>query len=163
MGQRANFEEKYTGESLQGNYIAGSITRQDPRRLVEEWLPEYFAKVLNAPNWIGISVIAGGEELDLHTARVISFRRELNMKQGYLERSFVAELKSGTRLQLRQHVSEHGLDEIGAIRYAVIPLNFQGTLTLTPYLDGNVVNRDANYDEKFWMSLKPALMETPHG
>ena len=23
MGQRANFEEKYSGESLQGNYIAG--------------------------------------------------------------------------------------------------------------------------------------------
>ena len=159
MGQRANFEEKYTGESLQGNYIAG-IYYPDKTR-VGWWkngYPEYFAKVLNAPNWIGISVIAGGEELDLHTARVISFRRELNMKQGYLERSFVAELKSGTRLQVKAtRFLSMALDEIGAIRYAVIPLNFQGTLTLTPYLDGNVVNRDANYDEKFWDVLETCL------
>jgi maltose phosphorylase len=50
-------------------------------------------------------------------------------------------------------------DEIGVIRYAVIPLNFSGTLTLVPYLDGNVVNRDANYDEKFWDVLETGIRE----
>ena len=56
MGQRANFEEKYSGESLQGTYIAG-IYYPDKTR-VGWWkngYPEYFAKVPNAPNWIGIS------------------------------------------------------------------------------------------------------------
>jgi maltose phosphorylase len=40
--------------------------------------------------------------------------------------------------------------EIGAIRYSVTPVNFSGNLTITPYLDGDVINEDSNYDEKFW-------------
>ncbi len=152
MGQRANFEEKYSGESLQGTYIAG-IYYPDKTR-VGWWkngYPEYFAKVLNAPNWIGISVLIGDEELDLHTCKVSGFRRELNMKHGFLQRSFTAELKSGKQVQVsaRRFVSM-AENEIGAIRYAVKLLNFEGTLVLIPYVDGNVVNRDANYDEKFW-------------
>jgi Trehalose and maltose hydrolases (possible phosphorylases) len=50
MGQRANFEERYSGPSLRGNYVAG-IYYPDKTR-VGWWkngYPEYFAKVLNAP------------------------------------------------------------------------------------------------------------------
>ena len=57
MGQRANFEEAYTGETLQGNYVAG-VYYPDKTR-VGWWkngYPEYFAKVLNAANWIGIDI-----------------------------------------------------------------------------------------------------------
>jgi maltose phosphorylase len=159
MGQRANFEEKYSGESLQGTYVAG-IYYPDKTR-VGWWkngYPEYFAKVPNAPNWIGISVKIGEEELDLHTCKVTGFRRELNMKHGFLERSFTAEFKSGRQLQVcsRRFLSI-AEDEIGAIRYAVKPLNFKGTLELTPFIDGNIVNRDANYDEKFWDILEAGL------
>ena len=49
IGQRANFEEQYSGDSLQGNYIAG-IYYPDKTK-VGWWkngYPEYFAKVLNA-------------------------------------------------------------------------------------------------------------------
>src|SRR6476661_11001169 len=84
MGQRANFEEKYSGESLQGNYVAG-VYYPDKTR-VGWWkngYPEYFAKVLNATNWIGIKVEIEGEELDLATAKVNSFKRTLNMYEGY--------------------------------------------------------------------------------
>lgn len=159
MGQRANFEEKYSGESMQGTYIAG-IYYPDKTR-VGWWkngYPEYFAKVPNAPNWIGISVKAGEEELDLHTCKVITFRRELNMKHGYLERTFIAELRSGKQLQVyaRRFLSMAD-DEIGAIRYSVKPLNFSGTIELTPYINGNIVNRDANYDEQFWDILESGM------
>ena len=47
-GQRANFEEKYSGDSLQGNYLAG-VYYPDKTR-VGWWkngYPEYFAKILN--------------------------------------------------------------------------------------------------------------------
>jgi maltose phosphorylase len=156
MGQRANFEEKYSGETLQGTYIAG-IYYPDKTR-VGWWkngYPEYFAKVPNAPNWIGISVKTGDEELDMHTCKISDFRRELNMKQGYLERSFVAELKSGKKLQVRaRRFLSMAQDEIGAIRYAVKLLNFHGDIELIPFIDGDVVNRDSNYDEKFWEVLQ---------
>jgi maltose phosphorylase len=29
-------------------------------------------------------------------------------------------------------------------------VNFEGEVTLTPYIDGDIVNKDSNYDEKFW-------------
>jgi len=68
MGQRANFEEAYSGPTFQGSYIAG-VYYPDKTR-VGWWkngYPEYFAKVLNAPNWIGIKILINGENLDLNT------------------------------------------------------------------------------------------------
>jgi len=151
MGQRANFEEHYSGETLQGTYLAG-VYYPDKTR-VGWWkngYPEYFAKVLNAPNWTGIDVEINGEQLDLHTHKPIEFRRELNMKKGYLERSF-AIYAGDSRLEIaaRRFLSMKR-DEIGAIRYAIRSVDFQGRISFTPFIDGNVVNQDSNYDEKFW-------------
>ena len=89
MGQRANFEEAYSGETLQGNYVAG-VYYPDKTR-VGWWkngYPEYFAKVLNAANWIGIDIMIDGEQLGSGQMRSEQFRRELNMKEGYLKRNF---------------------------------------------------------------------------
>jgi maltose phosphorylase len=152
MGQRANFEEKYSGKTLQGNYIAG-VYYPDKTR-VGWWkngYPEYFAKVLNAPNWIGILVNIDGIELDLHTAKISNFYRELDMKQALLSRSFTAELSNGYKLEVRTSRFLSIVDEeCGIIRYAVKALNFSGKITFTPYIDGDIRNADANYDEQFW-------------
>ena len=101
FGQRANFEEKYSGETLQGNYLAG-VYYTDKTRVGggKNGYPEYFAKVLNAANWIGLSITFGEEELDLHNCEVTSFRRELNMKEGWLSRSFQAALPSGKMVKV---------------------------------------------------------------
>ncbi|HMQ01260.1 MAG TPA: glycoside hydrolase family 65 protein, partial [Cyclobacteriaceae bacterium] len=66
MGQRANFEERYSGDTHQGTYVGG-VYYPDKTR-VGWWkngYPEYFAKVLNAPSWIGIHINIAGIELDL--------------------------------------------------------------------------------------------------
>ncbi|MBE0654582.1 MAG: glycoside hydrolase family 65 protein, partial [Bacteroidales bacterium] len=41
-------------------------------------------------------------------------------------------------------------DQLGAIRYSVKALNFSGKINFEPYIDGNVRNRDSNYNEIFW-------------
>lgn len=155
MGQRANFEERYTGPSLQGSYVAG-VYYPDKTR-VGWWkngYPEYFAKVLNSPNYIGIDVAVDGELLNLFIHKTTDFRRELNMKEGYLLRTFKAELTDGKRIEVSAKRFISMVDtEAAAIRYSVTPLNFSGTITLTPYIDGGVVNRDSNYDEAFWNIL----------
>jgi len=79
FGQRANFEEKYSGKSLSGSYVAG-IYYPDKTR-VGWWkngYPEYFAKVLNSVNWIGINVVIDGVELDLAKCEGSNFHRELD-------------------------------------------------------------------------------------
>jgi maltose phosphorylase len=155
MGQRANFEEQYSGKTLRGSYVAG-VYYPDKTR-VGWWkngYPEYFAKVLNSPNWIGIDVLADGEMLDLHTAKTTNFKRVLNMKEGTLARSFEATLPSGKQIKVNAIRFLSMADtEIGVIRYEVTPLNFSGKITYIPYLDGDVKNEDANYDEKFWNIL----------
>ena len=152
FGQRANFEEKYSGESLLGNYVAG-IYYPDKTR-VGWWkngYPEYFAKVLNAPNWIGIRLKINGEELDLAKADVKEFKRILNMKEGYLQRSFVAVLANQTEIAVQStRFLSIADDEIGAIKYAVKCLNSAIDLEICSSIDGDIVNQDANYDEKFW-------------
>jgi maltose phosphorylase len=156
MGQRANFEEKYTGETFQGSYIAG-IYYPDKTK-VGWWkngYPEYFAKVLNAPNWIGIDVEINGEELDLNTCtEVKNFRRELNMKEGWYNRSFEATLKNGTEIavNIRRFLSLN-LDEVGYINYEISPLNKDAKVIYKPYIDAGVTNEDANWEEKFWEPL----------
>src|SRR5262245_34816017 len=136
MGQRANFEERYSGETLQGSYVAG-IYYPDKTR-VGWWkngYPEYFAKVLNSPNWIGIDVRVNGNQLDLATCPTESFRRVLNMKTGVLSRTFVATLPGGERIRVEalRFVSMAN-PEIGVIKYSVTALN-NLRLTLAPYLD----------------------------
>lgn len=152
MGQRANFEEKYSGDMLRGSYIAG-IYYPDKTR-VGWWkigYPEYFAKVVNSPNWIGISIRAGGEELDLSKCEILSFRRELNMKEGFLYRSFRVRMPTGLELEGETTRFVSSADkEAGAIRYSLTPLNGDTTLTVESYIDGDVINEDANYNEYFW-------------
>ena len=156
MGQRANFEESYTGETFQGSYIAG-IYYPDKTK-VGWWkngYPEYFAKVLNAPNWIGIDIEINDENLDLNTCTAVKkFRRELNMKEGWYNRSFEATLKNGTEIavNIRRFLSIN-LDEIGLINYEITPLNKDAKIIYKPYIDAGVTNEDANWDEKFWEIL----------
>ena len=152
-GQRANFEERYSGDSLSGSYVAG-IYYPDKTR-VGWWkngYPEYFAKILNATNWIGINIQIGEEELDLNQVQIISFYRDLDMKSGLLTRHFVAQMPSGKQCEVTAKRFLSVADqELGAIRYTVKALNFSGPLTVTPYIDGNVVNEDSNYGENFWI------------
>jgi maltose phosphorylase len=155
MGQRANFEETYTGETLQGNYIAG-VYYPDKTR-VGWWkngYPEYFAKVLNATNWIALKIIVNDEVLDLNTCKVSEFSRVLDMQKGTLTRKFKAELKNGNVLKVEAiRFCSIVDDEAGLIKYTITPQNFDGKITVESVLDGNVKNEDSNYDEKFWNEI----------
>ncbi|MTE26389.1 glycoside hydrolase family 65 protein [Winogradskyella ouciana] len=156
MGQRANFEEQYSGPTFQGSYIAG-VYYPDKTR-VGWWkngYPEYFAKVLNAPNWIGINVFINDEALDLHICKKIeNFKRELNMKEGWLSRSFIATLQNEVKVEVSvKRFLSLDIDELGAINYSVKPLSSDATITYRPYIDSGITNEDTNWDDKFWDTL----------
>ena len=157
MGQRANFEETYTGKTFQGSYIAG-IYYPDKTK-VGWWkngYPEYFAKVLNAPNWIGINIEINGESLDLAKCKsVANFRRELNMKEGIYYRSFEATLQNGTQISAKiTRFLSLDIDELGVINFEITPLNGDAKIVYKPYVDAGVQNEDANWEEKFWEPLE---------
>ena len=159
MGQRANFEEDYSGETLQGNYVAG-VYYPDKTR-VGWWkngYPEYFAKVLNAANWIGLCPVINDEALDLAKAKVSKFRRVLDMKEGILHRSFEAELQNGARIAVKaSRLLSMVDDEAAVIRYSLKSLNHDGKIKFRIYIDGDIINQDSNYEEKFWSEVQKEI------
>lgn len=152
MGLRGNFTEFYSEDSLKGTYIAG-VYYPDKTR-VGWWkigYPEYFAKVLNAPDFTTIDVYIEGERLDLAKVKFKKFKRNLNMKMGYLDIEFTIcdEKNRETAIKTRRFISM-AQGEVAAISYSITPLNYSGRIELIPLIDGDVSNEDSNYGEKFW-------------
>ncbi len=155
MGQRANFEEHYSGDTLQGTYIAG-VYYPDKTR-VGWWkngYPEYFAKVLNAPRWIGIDVTVGVTEVDLSSLKPVYFKRILNMKEGYLERNFRISLPENKTVEFtfRRFLSMSEPD-IGVVRLTLRSVDYEGPVSFNVYINSDVKNEDANYGKKFWKEI----------
>ncbi len=164
IGQRGNFEEYYSGETLQGNYISG-IYYPDKTR-VGWWkngYPEYFAKVLNAPDWTGIKISVNGQRLDLHTCKITDFKRVLNMEKGYFRKRYTAEFPDGKKIKIK---SKRFLsivnDELGVIKFSVQALNFDGEIEVLTDIDADISNQDSNYDEKFWTEIEKSAAVKPY-
>ena len=154
MGMRGNFEEDYTGDTHLGTYIGG-VWFPDKTR-VGWWkngYPLYFGKVINAVRLNGIHVEVDGETLDLNTAQVESFYRELDMQNGLFLRRFTVRTAGGSvRVEAERFVSL-AQKELLAVRYRLTP-DYDAHVVMRPYLDANVRNLDSNYDETFWDMLE---------
>ena len=157
MGQRANFEERYSGPTFQGSYVGGVYY---PDKTKVGWwkngYPEYFAKVLNAPNWIGMDLFVDGNPLDLFKSKKVKhFRRELDMQTGIYLRSFEVEMQSGKVLdiQIKRFLS---LTEasLGVIQFNVKVLQGNCSLSMESFVDGDVRNQDSNWDDPFWNHIE---------
>ena len=152
MGQRANFEEDFSGKTFKGSYIGG-IYYPDKTK-VGWWkngYPEYFAKVINAPNWIGISILIDGIPLDLNRVdKIEKFKRKLDMKNGLYERSISINTNNNLKVEIdSKRFLSMKRKHIGAISYN-IKCSRDVKITLSPYIDFDVSNDDSNWDEKFW-------------
>ncbi|MFO7869755.1 MAG: family 65 glycosyl hydrolase domain-containing protein [Bacteroidales bacterium] len=152
MGQRANFEETYSGETLLGNYIGGVFFPDKTR--VGWWkngYPEYFAKVLNAPTWISLNIRVDGETLDLAQVEVLDFTRKLDMQHGILFRDMHVKMSNNAELLISvQRFVSIVRTEIGALQYSITPINQDVTLDISSEISSDVYNADANYNEQFW-------------
>ncbi len=159
FGGRGNHEERYSGDTLRGNYLAG-VYYPDPTR-VGWWkngYPDYFAKVLNAPDWKRLDISIDGEALDLATAEVTEYRRVLHMKTGELERHVRATLPNGRMVAVDTvRFVSMTRQRLGAIRYRITPLDGPAQITIESQVDGDVVNEDSNYDEAFWDAVEEAV------
>jgi len=155
FGLRGNFEEAYSGKSLRGSYFAG-VYYPDLTR-VGWWkngYPEYFAKVLNGVNWIGINIWMDGVELDLHKIPATSFRRILDMEHGLLIREFEIKLSKGSLSFRFERFCNMADADTAAIRISIQSNGFDGEIKVEPYLDFDVHNKDTNYGDQFWSQFK---------
>ena len=151
MGMRGNFEEGYTGKHHQGTYIAG-VWFPDKTR-VGWWkngYPQYFGKVINAVNFAAIGVTVNGEQIDLGNIEPEDFSVELDMRNGLLTRRYTAHVPGGcVQLTFRRFFSivERRLAHF---QVQVKVLSGVAEVEISSALDGDVCNKDSNYEETFW-------------
>jgi maltose phosphorylase len=161
IGQRGNFEETYTGDTLQGSYIAG-IYFQDRTR-VGWWkngYPRYFSRMPNAPYWSGINLRLIDEELNLEVWDINEFEHKLLMKEGVSERTFTVTSPKGYTLKIHvERFYSMALLNLCVIKYSVTSVNYEGKISLLPYINGDVIHESSNFNEKMWNII---LAETTH-
>jgi maltose phosphorylase len=160
FGQRANFEEDYSGEHLYGNYISGIYY---PDRTKVGWwkkgYPNYFAKTVNCPVWNALQIEVNGENLDLSQCKeVLQFSRELNMKEGWYQRIAILELQNGIQLQIdSKRFISMAMEQLGAVRYSITLLNHAANLKVAPHLKLDTSNRDSNWNEPFTQAISSSI------
>lgn len=161
MGQRATFEETYSGETLEGSYLAG-VYYPDKTR-VGWWkngYPEYFAKVLNSVNWLGLDIQLDDTKIDLAKLTPIDYRGELDMEKGLLSRSFKLELPNNVLVEIiseRFYSKSH--PDSALLRYRIKVLEGDTDFTINSGLEANVRNQDTNYGDTFWENFKTEINE----
>ncbi|UWD34883.1 glycoside hydrolase family 65 protein [Mycoplasma cottewii] len=153
LGMRGNFEETYSGDTHKGCYIGGLWY---PDKTIVGWwkngYPKYFGKVINAVNFLGLNVVVDGVELDLFKQKPTSYSRTLDLKQGILTRKFTTVVNNkNIKVDAERFVSIAN-KELTAVKYSITS-DQDMTLDLTSYIDGDVINRDSNYNTKFWTHL----------
>jgi len=152
FGQRANFEEHFSGETLQGNYVAGVYY---PDKTKVGWwkngYPEYFAKVLNNCNWILLDISINGNRIDLAKCEVQEFYRELDMQRGVLHRNCTIKTADDIVLKITSdRFCSFANKDLGTLSYTIEILEGKGTLICDSFLDFDIRNQDSNYQENFW-------------
>ncbi len=161
MGMRGNFAEDFSGDSLQGNYLAGLYY---PDKTKVGWwkngYPDYFAKTLNAVNWISLSIKVNGQILDLNKCETTDYKATLDMKESVIYREFRVKFKKGESVVVQSQLF-YSMDEdnLGVLKYSVFTENFNGTMEIKSTTDFNVVNKETNYGEKFWKGISTSVNE----
>ncbi|MBK9396816.1 MAG: glycoside hydrolase family 65 protein [Saprospiraceae bacterium] len=162
MGQRANFEETYSGETLVGSYLAG-VYYPDKTR-VGWWkngYPEYFAKVLNSVNWLGLHILLDETVLDLAKLTPLDYCGELDMEKGLLSRSFKIQLTDDILVSVnseRFYSKSH--PDSALLRYRLKVEEGDVDFTITSGIEANVLNQDTNYGDSFWENFNSEIRES---
>jgi maltose phosphorylase len=82
------------------------------------------------------------------------------MQHGLLTRTFTATLADGKTVKVKaERFCSMANGEVGVIRYAITPVNFSATAAFSIAVDADVVNKDSNYDEKFWDEVYKSATE----
>lgn len=130
LGTRGTLEEGFRGERS-GTFLNGVFDAHDAPVI----------DLVNAPDWMSLSVHVHGVRLDVQSCKVVSHRRALDLRQGVLWRETVFEDEQGRRTQIESlRFASFADQNLCVLRLAVTPLNHSGPVILESALDGRRSN-----------------------
>ena len=152
MGVRGCFDEGGSVDSLRGAYVNGVY---DIERLGRSYrgIVDRTHFMIPAAEWLMTEITLDGEKLDLGRVRFRDFRREMDMRDGTLTRSFIWRTSTGKELRLRfLRFVDMTHRERAYQRIVMEPLNFSGTVEFSSGLSFDTVHE--GYRKCFWHSAR---------
>ncbi|MBW7851789.1 MAG: glycoside hydrolase family 65 protein [Rhodospirillales bacterium] len=122
-----------------GTYLAGGYNRLQTEiagRVIEN------EDLVNLPNWLCLRWrVAGGDWFNLMAVDVLSFRQELDLRQGQLSLALHVRDRAGRETRIESRRIAHMEDpHLGALYCAITPLNWSDSVEVRSSLDGRVIN-----------------------
>jgi beta-phosphoglucomutase family hydrolase len=161
FGTRGAQEETFASEhNYPGTYIAGLYNRLESEvggRIISN---EDF---VNCPNWLPITFkIADGDWFNPNQTKIRHIIRRLDLRTGILHRSLVISDSEGRETRLEsQRLASMDDPHLAALRYQIIPLNYDEEITIRSMLDGDIINAGvARYRELSSKHLEPVTEES---
>lgn len=159
IGIRGNYEEGLAGsevKGINGTYINGfyeSVPIPHAERGYGYALNTQ--TMLNVTDSKIIELFIDGERFSQIEGSLLSYQRTLHMESGVLVRDLVWRSSRGKEVQVRiRRLVSFAYRHLYAIQYEIIPLNFNGTITICSSLDGAVDNHThEEEDPRFSASL----------
>ncbi|MBN1238324.1 MAG: HAD-IA family hydrolase [Gammaproteobacteria bacterium] len=136
------------GVHYPGTYIAGGYNRlrtDVAGRVVEN------EDLVNFPNWLLVEIrIGDGDWFGFGSVTLLSYRQELDLRQGLLLRRIRFEDAAGRRSTLEERrLVSMSEKHLAALELTLTAENWSGTVTLRSGIDGTVVNDGAKLYRKF--------------
>ena len=122
-----------------GTYLAGGYNRLKTEiagRTIEN------EDLVNLPNWLLLSFrLEGANWFSIRAVDIISYRQELDFRNGLLLRKFVFQDNQGRRTAVTSRRFVHmGNQHYAGLEMTITPENWSGQVNLRSGLDGRVVN-----------------------
>ncbi len=157
LGVRGYFDEGYSESKLIGSYFNGIYEMTKPEYNHYKGIADFTEFMVNSVDWLYTRIEMDGEQLDLATADIEAFVRELDMKTGILKRSFVWNTKSGKKLAVKfeRFVSMTKVQR-STQKITIKPIGCSGEIYITSGLDFSQIHKNEN--KNMW-NCEPGIIE----
>lgn len=138
MGTRGNFEEGLPEKTSEGCFIGGIYNKE---RISYTWkrvgFPTFANSMMHTINWLTIQIEVDDECFEMSRSQFDQYQRQLDMKQGLLQREllYTTLKKHQTQLTWERFISNHD-KHLGAIRFTVKAINHEQPIRVRFLLDG---------------------------
>jgi kojibiose phosphorylase len=131
LGTRGAFEEGYPNEWA-STLVHGLF----------DDVPIVNTELVNAPNWLHLHLLVGGEHFRMDRGEVLVYRRELDLATGVLSRSVRWRSPRGHTLDLSfERFASLAHEHVLGLRVHVTSIDFAGSVELRAALSGFVDNQ----------------------
>jgi alpha,alpha-trehalose phosphorylase len=166
MGLRGTLEEEFTGpedKTTPGFYINGIYEQEEI--IYGEFAPKQpkkYQSMINLMDWKSINLFIDDEQFDLTKGEIEDYKRTLDIKNGLLKRSLIWSTKSNKKVEIIiERIISFEHKHIGAIKYSIKPLNFDGNIKLISTFNGDVRNHHHLRNKKP-LSLQKIGIDDPY-